>query len=438
MQQLRSLRQIAVATLAARILISPLSAENFDTRHAHDLAGNPADLHFRLDTTGGQRPFHLGERIPLTLEFSSDSLDKYKLNGATYDRSGRLPTEEFVVEQGDVVDPYLDHLGTAVLGGLAGGLRTYPVLQSKPYKIELDLNDWFRFDRPGHYRLYLKSHRLTRERASGESGDRTVQFAAVSNIIDVEIQSEDPAWNLAKLSEIKAVLDQLEPEQPKPGGPPVTHNPIIEKIILARRELRYMGTPDAVQLSFEVARKSAGGLDVLLLVAARDRRQMVAAFDRYLADPQVGIQEWDIQVRALFTLLQKDAPKPLPVFMWQQPDDLKQFWSTVEVRQKRFEQIVREEAIRLIPVAAGKDADVTGARRRKGRAPGSARRLRPLAGRVDRAIFRVSARPTIRSAWREMGLGARSGDDPSIAQCYRQGETECAKQCCDASTGLGS
>jgi len=87
----------ALAILSLAGLPSP--AASFDSRHASDLAANPFDLRFRLDTAGGQRAFHIGERIPLTLAFSSDTPAKYKLNAASYDRSGRLPTEEFVMEK---------------------------------------------------------------------------------------------------------------------------------------------------------------------------------------------------------------------------------------------------------------------------------------------------------------------------------------------------
>ncbi|HYL77295.1 MAG TPA: hypothetical protein VEU96_23985 [Bryobacteraceae bacterium] len=260
------------------------------------------------------------------------------------------------MDREDATDPYQDYFGTGVLGGLGGGLRTYAVLESKPYKIELDLNDWFRFDLPGHYRLYLKSHRLTRERVTGESGERTAQFAAVSDMIDIEILAEDADWRLAKLNEIRAVLDQAEPEQATPGAPPVPHGPLSQKIALVRRELRYLGSLGAVQLSFEDARKTGNGPDALLLVGARDRPQMLGAFDRYLADSQVGVGEWDIRVRALFTLLQKDAPKPLPIFMWQFPNDMQKLLAVVEARQERFQEIVREEAIGLIAVVSGKDA----------------------------------------------------------------------------------
>ena len=351
---------IALATAGVPIpQTQALLADSFEARHARDLAQNPSDLHFQLDTVGSQRAFHLGERIPLTLKFSSDSRDKYKLNGATYDRSGRLPTEEFVMEQDGVADPYRDYFGTSALGGPAGGIRGYPILEPKAYEIEVDLNDWYRFDRAGHYRLYLKSHRLTREALPGESDRRTVEFAAVSNILEIEILAEDPAWEAAKLSEIRAALELPEREIPKPGGPPIPYDPLTdEKIRTAHRELRYLATPGAVQLAFEHARKNGTAPDALLLVGARNRALTVAAFDSYLADPAVGIREWDVRVRAFFTLLDKDASRPVPVFFWQNPEaaEMEKVTAMEEAQQKRFEGLLQEEAIRLIPIAAGKNA----------------------------------------------------------------------------------
>src|SRR5882724_4298500 len=134
------------------LIVVPLAGETFDQRHQREsAAANPPDLQFRLIAPGTSRP---GQRIPITLEFSSSSPDKYRLDAATYDRSGRLPSEEFVAERDDVVDPFQDYFGTGVLGSIMGGGRTRPVLDSTASRIELVLNDWFRFDHPGRYRLY--------------------------------------------------------------------------------------------------------------------------------------------------------------------------------------------------------------------------------------------------------------------------------------------
>lgn len=342
----------ALALLPAGITAQTVS---FDSRHAGDIARNPPDLHFRLDVAGGQRTFHMGERIPLVLSFSSDTPAKYKLNAATYDRGGRLPTEEFVMEQA-ASDPYIDYFGAGVLGGLGGGIRGYPVLDREAVTIELELNQWFRFERPGLYRLYLKSHRLTREAAPGEADRETVEFAAVSNIVEIEILSADAAWESAKVAGIKAILDSDAAQ--RAGAK--EEKPLVvlpdEKVRVAWRELEYLGTPEAVRTAFEMAHQTGESPSALLLFAARDRKAMVLAFDAYLADPQVTIGQWDIRIRAAFAWMERDKPQPLPVFPWEKPDRaaLQKLQEVAAGRQTRFNEFLQAEAIRLIPVVAAK------------------------------------------------------------------------------------
>ena len=330
----------------------------FDLRHQRDLAENPAGLHFRLSSADRPGGFRRGERIPLILEFWSDAPAKYKLDAANYDRSGRLPSEEFVLERNDVADPYSDYFFTGVLGGIAGGLRAIAVLTGKPYRIELDLNDWFRLDQPGAYRLYLKSHRLSRERdrAAEEGESQTVQFAAVSNVLEIVILPGNAQWEAQKLQEIEKLLAQPKPEQPKPGGPPVLVNPLTEQLRSARRDLRFLATPAALDLIFQDARKQETSPDTLAVIGSRDRNRAMAAYDAYLADPSTRINEWDIRVRALLTFVQKESPSPLPVCSWQMKDgwNWQKTREEAERRQKRFEEVVRAEALRLIPAVAAK------------------------------------------------------------------------------------
>jgi len=328
-------------TLCALVAMPAMAS--FESRHAADVAANPPDLHFRFITKAGQHTFQIGERIPIILAFSSDTPAKYELNGATYDRSGRLFTEEFITEQNDIVDPYQDYFGTGVLGTIGGGLRTYPVLDSKPEEIELSLNDWFRFDHPGRYRLYLKSHRLKREDTS-KAGAPRIQFAAVSNILEIEILPANADWTSAKLASIRAAL--------------MLGKPADESVRIALRELEAVGTPEAVSLAFEYSRRTDASPSALLLVAARDRPQVIAAFDQYLNDPHIGFREWDIRLRALFALVQNESPKPLS--MWDPPEGAERdkLEATIKARNTRFETLVREQAVALIPLIAKKDMEV--------------------------------------------------------------------------------
>ena len=347
---------IAVAVLA---ILSLSAATSFESRHSNDLAGNPSDLHFSLSSPAGQRTFHIGERIPLTLSFTSDTPAKYKLNAASYDRSGRLPTEEFVMEK-DVPDPYLDYYGAGVLGGIGGGLRGNPVLGAEPVKIEVELNQWFRFERPGHYRFYLKSHRLSRESAPGESDRRTVEFAAVSNVVEIEILRADKGWAAAKLATLQQTLDPPAVAPAKMEDPPTLANPPDEHILQAWRELEYLATPQSVLAAFEIARKTGSSPHTQLLFAARDRQKTVAAFDAYLTDPGIALQQWDLRVRAAFTWLEKDKPKPLPIFVWQFPDQagMQALQKLATERYARYAEVLRAEAVRWIPLLAAKDPAV--------------------------------------------------------------------------------
>jgi len=55
--------------------------------------------------------------IPLQLAFSSGAKDRYQVNMAQYDRSGRMNYEHFDVSPaGGTVDPLPTHIGS--LGGL--------------------------------------------------------------------------------------------------------------------------------------------------------------------------------------------------------------------------------------------------------------------------------------------------------------------------------
>jgi hypothetical protein len=96
----------------------------------------------------------------------------------------------------------------------------------------------------------------------------------------------------------------------------------------------------------------------LLVFAARDRKNALAAFDAYLSDPHVPIREWDIRLRAAFIWMEKDKPQPLPVFFWQYPDKagMETLQKLAASRQARFDEILRAEAVRLIAVAAAKDS----------------------------------------------------------------------------------
>ena len=82
--------------------------------------GATPSLSLRVAT--GQNTFHIGERIPLELSFSSSEDNRYELTMASYDRSGRMNFEDFVVSPKiGWADPLGSYLANR--SGLGGGLR---------------------------------------------------------------------------------------------------------------------------------------------------------------------------------------------------------------------------------------------------------------------------------------------------------------------------
>jgi hypothetical protein len=215
------------------------TARDFEAQHRQLLEKNPPGVNFTLRLPGGKVRFHPGEIIPLELAFSSTLPKTYTLDAATYDRSGRLPNEQFHLDPSSgVVDPYDDyyHSGGGFFGG---GLRGMPTLSDKPVTIPLTLNEWLRFDQPGTYRLYDVSTRLIDQRAPGDAALR--ETPVTSNVIEFEILPRDAAWEQQTLAEAVRTLGVPRVD----AGEAENHR--IEARQQAARVVRFLGTPEAVR-----------------------------------------------------------------------------------------------------------------------------------------------------------------------------------------------
>src|SRR6267154_1566944 len=108
-------------------------------------SGPPVDPKIVLEVSiaTNQREFHIGETIPLQLSFSSVVKDRYQINMAQSDRSGRMNYERFSVSPSEgAVDPLPSH------NGGMGGLTNFKFLAPEPWTIRLNLNEWVRFTQP--------------------------------------------------------------------------------------------------------------------------------------------------------------------------------------------------------------------------------------------------------------------------------------------------
>ncbi|MDX2043508.1 MAG: hypothetical protein SF097_19985 [Acidobacteriota bacterium] len=183
---------------------------------------SPSDVSFTIRFVNDQKQFRQGEIIRLEMLFASSSPETYRLDTATYDRRGRLDMDTFHIEPNTgFTDPMRDHLGI-----WGGGLRGSAILKEEPELIVYELNEWFRFDQPGKYRLSLTSPRVSHKDHphSYFGGD----IVLTSNLVEFEIVKPEAGWAEQELQKILKALNGSSDRR------------------AACRALRFLGTKEAV------------------------------------------------------------------------------------------------------------------------------------------------------------------------------------------------
>jgi hypothetical protein len=194
----------------------------------------------QISVAAKNNEFRMGEKIPVTLAFNTRVKNRYELDEADYDRSGRLPSEHFTITPGDgAEDPLADYFGpdTAHIGG---GLRGFRILTQKPWTIVLNLNEWVRFTKPGEYKLTVSSDRVEILDSSKLNGKARV--TVVSNPITLKIVARDPAWERQALNDAIAKLNA-----PGPLKRTTTQGSFEASRLEAAETLRFLGSVDAVR-----------------------------------------------------------------------------------------------------------------------------------------------------------------------------------------------
>ena len=231
---------------------------------------------FKVSLASSQSEFRMGETIPLQLSFSSSVKDRYQINMAQYDRSGRMNYEQFVMTPAQgVVDPLPERFS------FGGGLTSHKFLTPEPWTIKLNLNEWVRFTQPGEYRLRIISNRVVVRDPANSFGGSPV--AARSNEITLKIVAADPVWQKQVFTNAVTILDKPAPTKPAE----------MEQYATARRQametLRFLGTADAArEMAKRMRGEDSGGLDficMLGLISTPEPAAARSAMEEALADP---------------------------------------------------------------------------------------------------------------------------------------------------------
>lgn len=231
-----------------------------------------------------KQQYFVGEAIPFELCYRSTIPGRYRLDLATYDRSGRLPNERFgVAPAAGWRDPLRAFLESG-LPTIAGGLRTHAVLTERPQCVPLWLDDWVRFERPGRYRLAVRSVRTVMM-----SSPARFTFAAISPAVELEIAEPPPGWASRQLREYVRRIDAASDWSVRAD---------------AVRGLAALETEESI-----AALVARHWMSPLITVASRRRGAVRRAIESRMADPSAAIGLELIDIWATLRYLDEPGSK---------------------------------------------------------------------------------------------------------------------------------
>jgi hypothetical protein len=248
-------------------------------------------------TADGQATYRVGERIPLELNFTGPDNKRFEINIASYDRSGRMECEEFnVAPTTGWADPLYTYFGSRN-GYMGGGVTGFAPLSEKPTAINLNLNEWVRFDQPGVFTIVVTSRRVA-DVATGRGGPFGSQATSLtSNSIQLRIIPATKAWQRAKLA---AIVAELEANPKPPGIEP-------DSLKAAVADLRFLGTAGAAQVMAQHLRddnptqmyQCAFGL-----IGLRENLHpaALAAMNHLIDDPNFPVSGWFLNTMSVLQL----------------------------------------------------------------------------------------------------------------------------------------
>lgn len=228
--------------LAATLLAGArVSAQDAFFERWKELAGRQPEG-VKVMITVPKTEFFFGEVIPLELKFTSTQPRTFLADSRLQDRVGRMNyTEEFVAAPALLSEDPLQGLpgGQGGMGGLSGGPV---VLSDKPFAFERVLNEWVRFRKPGEYRVYVVSRRVSQVEDPGRSDYYLHWYARgkavelVSIVLTLKIRPARATWVKEQIAAAKKILDA-----------PTAPNDQTKERLRAIRVLRFLDSPEAAE-----------------------------------------------------------------------------------------------------------------------------------------------------------------------------------------------
>ena len=188
-----------------------------------------ASTGFSIRFADDRRAFRPGETIALVFTFR-----RYDVSPYNYEHDSGLGRADAVLDHSDgTADPRADFWNNGIImleggirSGVAGGIIGGEPKEPPTVEFVVYLNQALRFDRPGTYRVYVRS----RHRGLGHTGDALLP-PLISNILEFTIAERDQAWEARTFDEAIRVVDSSDNTTARTN---------------AARSISYLGTTQAI------------------------------------------------------------------------------------------------------------------------------------------------------------------------------------------------
>jgi hypothetical protein len=205
------------------------------------IQAQPDEAKLSLRTANGQTTFHIGERIPIRLTFSSPNDWGFQFLPLIRGRGDEFDCNQFeVVPATGWSDPMAMYFKQDFIRNIHGW-SLQPMLKSKPVTAVLDLNQWVRFDQAGDYTVKVTSHCISNGNVPGSY--------SLSENIELHIIPATPEWQEKEITSIKYNLDlHFDPETESEDGETYVSQSVrrIPAHAIAWARLQYLATPAAI------------------------------------------------------------------------------------------------------------------------------------------------------------------------------------------------
>jgi hypothetical protein len=246
-----------------------------------------------FQTTNGQSTFHIGERIPLKLTFSSPNDTEYLIAPLVRGRG-----DEFDCNRFEVVSPaagWSDPLEMYFKQDLirtGHGWSWPPLKRAKPVEASLDLNEWIRFDQPGDYTIKVTSFCVSKVQGA-------VHYS-LSKTIKLQIVPATPEWPNEKFKSLQPNLNLLDQSAPQaqPGESSQSQwerrGELFEN---ARADLKYLATPAAIdEMTYRLRDEKYNFADQCSMgltgLPPTMRETAIASMNKRIEEPDFPITQW--------------------------------------------------------------------------------------------------------------------------------------------------